>query len=133
MHKILINDDLYHLPESWDELTVPQLLHLVKLTKSDIPIEQLKIEMLLYCLQAHVRRHRIIYQDKVRIAIGQRSKQAKFTVRNHSYLPGRSVSVPSETHYGKNHERREILCQSPTLDQSLPHFPMPSPCLYRSR
>lgn len=86
MHKILINDDLYHLPESWDELTVPQLLHLVKLTKSDIPIEQLKIEMLLYCLQAHVCRHRIIYQDKVRIAIGQRSKQAKFTVRNHSYL-----------------------------------------------
>ncbi|WP_303071624.1 hypothetical protein [Bacteroides nordii] len=86
MHKILINDDLYHLPESWDELTVPQLLHLVKLTKSDIPIEQLKIEMLLYCLQAHVCRHKIIYQDKVRIAIGQRSKQAKFTVRNHSYL-----------------------------------------------
>lgn len=86
MHKILINDDVYHLPESWDELTVPQLLCLVKLTKSDIPVEQLKIEMLLYCLKAHVCRKKVIYQDKVRISIGQRSNRVKFTIRNHSYL-----------------------------------------------
>ena len=54
MHTIQIKDDTYTLPGSWNELTPKQLLYLVKLTKSDIPVEQVKVYMMLYCLKAHV-------------------------------------------------------------------------------
>ena len=63
MHTIQINDDTYTLPESWDELTPKQLLYLVKLTKSDIPVEQVKVYMMLYCLKAHVCRHKKIFKE----------------------------------------------------------------------
>lgn len=86
MHTIQIYDDIYHLPESWDELTSEQLRYLVRITQTDIPIEQVKIYMLLYCLQAHVCRHKDIYQDYVRITVGQPSDKIKFQVRRKSYM-----------------------------------------------
>lgn len=86
MHEILIDDNRYYLPENWDELTVPQLQFLIRLTQSDIAIEQLKIEMMLYCLKARVCRDKVVNLDKVCIAVGQRTKKVTFSVRNRSYL-----------------------------------------------
>lgn len=86
MHTIQIDNDTFQLPQNWDELTNDQLLYLVKLTQGDIPIEELKIRMLLYCLQARVDRHKEIYKDKVRITVGQPSEKVRFRVRKKSYL-----------------------------------------------
>lgn len=86
MHTIQIDNDIYHLPQNWDELTNNQLLYLVKLTQSDIPIEELKIYMLLHCLQARVDRHKNIYKNKVRIIVGQPSEKVRFRIRKKSYL-----------------------------------------------
>lgn len=86
MHTIQINDDTYQLPQTWDELTTAQLRYLFKLTQTDLPIEQVKIYMLLYCLQAHVCRHKDIYNDSVRITVGQPSDKVRFDVRKKSYL-----------------------------------------------
>lgn len=86
MHTIQINDDTYKLPENWDELTTDQLRYLVRITQTDIPIEQVKIYMLLYCLQAHVRRHKEIYNDAVRITVGQPSDKVRFNIRKKSYM-----------------------------------------------
>ena len=61
MHQIQIYDDKYQLPERWDELSNKEMTYLVKLTQNDVSIEQVKIYMLLYCLKAHVSRHRKIY------------------------------------------------------------------------
>lgn len=38
MHTIQINDDIYKLPENWDELTSDQLRYLVRITQTDIPV-----------------------------------------------------------------------------------------------
>lgn len=86
MHTIQINDDTYTLPQSWDELTLAQLRHLVKLTQSDIPVEEIKIHMMLYCLDAHVGRHKDIFHDKVHLVIGQQSEKINFRVRKNSYM-----------------------------------------------
>jgi hypothetical protein len=86
MHTIQINDDIYKLPENWDDLSPKQLLYLVKLTKSDIPVEQVKIYMTLYCLKAHVCRHKEIFKEYVHIKIGQESETVRFKIRNHSYF-----------------------------------------------
>ena len=86
MHTIQINDDSYKLPENWDELTTKQLLYLVKLTTSDIPVEQVKIYMMLYCLKAHVCRHKKIFKEYVQIKIGQESETVRFQIRSHSYF-----------------------------------------------
>ena len=85
MHTIQINDDLYKLPENWDELTTDQLRYLVRITQTDIPIEQVKIYMLLYCLQAHVCRHKGIYNQSVRVTIGQPSDKVRFRIHK-SYI-----------------------------------------------
>lgn len=51
MHIIKINDDEYRLPENWNELTMDQLLYLIRLTKQpDLPVQKLTIYMVLYCL-----------------------------------------------------------------------------------
>lgn len=86
MYTIQINDDIYKLPENWDELTPKQLLYLVKLTKSDTPVEQIKTHMMLYCLKAHVCRHKKIFQEYVRIKIGQESQTVRFRIKKKSYL-----------------------------------------------
>ena len=54
MHTIQINDNCYRVPESWDELTEKQLSYLVNLTQSDIPIEELKVHMMLYLSLIHI-------------------------------------------------------------------------------
>lgn len=86
MHTIQINNEFYKLPENWDEFTPKQLLYLVKLTKSDTPVEQIKTHMMLYCLRAHVCRHKKIFQKYVRLEIGQQSKTVCFRIKKHSYF-----------------------------------------------
>lgn len=81
MHQIQIYDDKYQLPERWDELSNKEMTYLVKLTQNDVSIEQVKIYMLLYCLKAHVSRHRKIYGDQVRISVGKESENVSFRVR----------------------------------------------------
>lgn len=86
MHQVQIYDDTYQLPGSWDELTPEQMLHLVKLTQTDIPVETVKVHMLLYCLKACVTRHRKIYGDNYRISVGKESENVRFSVRRKNYL-----------------------------------------------
>lgn len=78
MHKVEINNTTYQLPGEWDDLTFDHLLFLVRLTSKDTPIEEIKIQMMLYCLSAHVCRHRKRYRDHVKISIGRFSR--------HNYL-----------------------------------------------
>lgn len=86
MHQVQIYDDLYQLPESWDELTPGELFYLVYLTQVDAPLEKVKIHMLLYCLKAHVTPHRKIYGEQVRIAVGKESENICFRIRKKKYL-----------------------------------------------
>ena len=86
MHTIQINDNCYRVPESWDELTEKQLSYLVNLTQSDIPIEELKVHMMLYCLNAHVCRYRDIYRHQVKISIGTPGNKIPFRTHKKKYL-----------------------------------------------
>ena len=54
MHTLQINDDTYHVPANWDELTVPQLEYLARISQADQPVEQFKLLALLYCLGARI-------------------------------------------------------------------------------
>ena len=86
MHTIQINDDIYKIPGNWDELTPKQLLYLVALTLSNVPVEQVKVYMMLYCLKAHVCRHKKIFKEYVRIKIGQESETVRFQIRSRQYF-----------------------------------------------
>ena len=86
MHTIQINDDIYKIPGNWDELTPKQLLYLVALTQSNVPVEQVKVYMMLYCLKAHVCRHKKIFKEYVRIKIGQESETVRFQIRSRQYF-----------------------------------------------
>lgn len=54
MHTIQIHDDLYHVPAEWDELTVPQLEYLARISRTEQPVEQFKLLALLYCIGARI-------------------------------------------------------------------------------
>ena len=111
MHTIQINDDCYRVPESWDELTEKQLSYLVNLTQSDIPIEELKVHMMLYCLNAHVYRYRDIYRHQVKISIGTSGNKVPFR-------------LPVDVRKGY---RNEIPCTPGTNCQSLSGILLPVP------
>lgn len=72
MHTLQVNNDTYHLPESWDELTLQQLYFLVDITRKDTPIEQVKVKMLLRCLNASVLPPRKADGGRTRIRFGNR-------------------------------------------------------------
>ena len=99
MHTIQINDNCYRVPESWDELTEKQLSYLVNLTQSDIPIEELKVHMMLYCLNAHVCRYRDIYRHQVKISIGTRGNKipSGHTRRNICFFLKKSIGWPNSS------------------------------------
>lgn len=54
MHTLQINDDTYQVPADWDELTVPQLEYLARISQADQPVEQFKLLALLRCLGARI-------------------------------------------------------------------------------
>ena len=92
MHTIQINDDTYTLPGSWDELTPKQLLYLVKLTKSNIPVEQVKIYMMLYCLKAYAGTRKFSKNMSVS-KLGRKVKQSASgsAAVGISFIPKKSV------------------------------------------
>lgn len=54
MKTITFDTDKYLLPGDWNDLSVEQLFFLISLTKKNIPIQELKVKMLLFCLGAYV-------------------------------------------------------------------------------
>lgn len=86
MHQVQIYDDIYQLPERWDELSNKELVYLVKLTQKDVSLELIKIYMLLYCLKARVTRHRKIYDNQVHLSVGKESENVRFRIRRKKYL-----------------------------------------------
>lgn len=49
-------EDEFLLPGEWDELTAPQLLFLIELVSKSITVEEIKLKMLLFCLNGRIRR-----------------------------------------------------------------------------
>lgn len=75
MHDIQINNDTYLLPGNWDELSADELQYLAKITQEDMPLETIKVYMLLYCLKAHVAAHRKRYGNRNLIIVQKEHKR----------------------------------------------------------
>ena len=121
MHQIQIYDDKYQLPERWDELSNKEMTYLVKLTQNDVSIEQVKIYMLLYCLKAHVSRHRKIYGDQVRISVGKESENVSFRVRRKKYLltPEEVCSLAHLFHFLVERETKDMVLLQNTISSRI--------------
>lgn len=84
MHTIQINDDLYQVPQCWDELTPKQLEYLARISQGKQPVEQLKILMLLYCLKARMKWTPVLMGIKANKIVGSQKER-------HSVRIGRRV------------------------------------------
>jgi len=82
---IQINDDLYQIPSEWDELTPAQLEYLSRISRSDQPVEQFKLLMLLYCLRARVTRHPKLSKTLARLKVGTESPRVCLRIRRKRY------------------------------------------------
>ena len=85
MRTIQINDDLYQIPSEWDELTPAQLEYLSRISRSDQPVEQFKLLMLLYCLRARVTRHPRLSKTLARLKVGTESPRVCLRIRRKRY------------------------------------------------
>lgn len=85
MRTIQINDDLYQIPSEWDELTPAQLEYLSRISRSDQPVEQFKLLMLLYCLRARVTRHPKLSKTLARLKVGTESPRVCLRIRRKRY------------------------------------------------
>lgn len=85
MHTIQINDDLYQVPSEWDELTPAQLEYLARISRSDQPVEQFKLLMLLYCLRARVTRHPRLGKTLAKLKVGTESPRVCLSIRRRRY------------------------------------------------
>lgn len=54
MRSLKLNDDEYLIPGEWNELTKYQLIYLVALVNKNITSEEIKLKLLLYCMEATV-------------------------------------------------------------------------------
>lgn len=80
MHNIEINGDVYLLPENWDELSADELQYLARITQQEMPLETVKVYMLLYCLKAHVAPHKKRFGDRsLVITLGGHKRKYLFT------------------------------------------------------
>jgi hypothetical protein len=59
MRTLQLNNDIYHLPGTWNELTAEQLLYLINQVNRRASAEEIKLKLLLFCLPAHVRKYRV--------------------------------------------------------------------------
>lgn len=87
MHTIQINDDVYRLPESWNELTPKQLEFLATQSMKELSVEQLKIYMMLYCIGAQVTPIHPLLNSKRNFyrQIGRQSNEACLRVGRKRY------------------------------------------------
>ena len=67
MKIIKINDKSFELPEHMNEMTLEQLLFLVKLVSEEVPIQDVKVKMLLFCLKGRMKPMRNPAYFRVRI------------------------------------------------------------------
>jgi hypothetical protein len=55
MRKLQLNEDVYDIPGTWNELTTEQLCYLIRLVNKLLSAEEIKLKMLLYCMRACVK------------------------------------------------------------------------------
>ncbi len=60
-------ESIFHLPGEWDELSTEQLLFLIELVGKNIPAEEIKLKMLLYCLKTRIRKRNIDFSYRLKI------------------------------------------------------------------
>ena len=75
MKNLHIGDFTYPLPESMNEMTTDQLISLSTLVSTDMPIQEVKVKMLFYCLNAQVKKQ--LDDSSYKIKIG--SNKFEFT------------------------------------------------------
>lgn len=54
MRTITLDKDTYQVPGSWDELSPEQLEFLARQLQEEVPVQQIKLYMVLHCLHAHI-------------------------------------------------------------------------------
>lgn len=59
MQKLHIEDKIFELPGRMNEMTAEQLSFLANLVAADVPIQDVKVKILLYCLGAHMKRIKV--------------------------------------------------------------------------
>ena len=74
MRTLTINNKNYSLPGNWNELTTEQLLYLVRLVDSQISAEEIKLKMLLKCLNANVHGY---FENDFVIKLGRQKLRVK--------------------------------------------------------
>ncbi|MDR0799791.1 MAG: hypothetical protein LBN18_08535 [Dysgonamonadaceae bacterium] len=79
MRKLELNGDVYAIPANWDELTVEQIIFLVNLTAKQVTIEEIKLKMLLFCMDAHVNRFK--ESGQIRFIIQAGKKKYEFATK----------------------------------------------------
>jgi hypothetical protein len=77
MRKLELNGDVFTLPESWNELTFSQYVFLINLTSKPASVEEIKLKMLLFCMDAHLNRYR--QNGSRRYTIQSRKKRYDFS------------------------------------------------------
>ena len=69
MIKLHIENNIYLLPGSMDEMTKNQLISLSELVATEMPVQEIKVKMLMVCLGAHAKKMR--NDNYYRIKIGK--------------------------------------------------------------
>ena len=69
MKTLKLNEDSCELPGEWNELTTEQLVFLINLVEKKQTAEEIKLKMLLFCLNAHVRRYYKLTTGQFRFTI----------------------------------------------------------------
>ncbi|MDR1455532.1 MAG: hypothetical protein LBJ01_07775 [Tannerella sp.] len=69
MRTLQLNEDIYELPGTWNELTVEQLTYLIGLAGKQSSEEEIKLKMLLFCMGAYVRKYRKLLTNTFRYTI----------------------------------------------------------------
>lgn len=96
MFTIKIDNDEYRLPQEWDELTERQLRFLARQTTGNVPVEQLKIYMMLYCLGARVQRDSRIWGNAIFRRVGTESTHVTLRIglrKKYRLLPEEVLSL----------------------------------------
>ncbi|MDR1716328.1 MAG: hypothetical protein LBS20_10825 [Prevotella sp.] len=60
-------ESIFHLPGEWNELSTDQLLFLIELVGKNVPAEEIKLKLLLYCLKTRVRKRNIDFSYRLKI------------------------------------------------------------------
>lgn len=67
MQKLHIENKIFELPESMNEMTRKQLIFLAHLVAADVPIQDVKVKILFFCLEARVRRMKVPHYWRVSV------------------------------------------------------------------